>query len=110
MSLVGRKSATVVGAFFLLGVLFLVSSFLTIDYMVDYWWFDSLGYAFYFLQRQLYRYLVFLGVTALFSSSSFSTSGSHRGIWAPAAPPRRIRRRNQESPTGIFCRGSALDP
>ena len=34
--------------------------------MVDYWWFDSLGYAFYFSQRLLYRYLVFLGVTALF--------------------------------------------
>ena len=66
MSLVGKKSATVVGAFFLLGVLFLVSSFLTIDTLVDYWWFDSLGYAFYFLQRLFYRYLVFLGVTALF--------------------------------------------
>ena len=66
MSLVGRKSATVVGVFFLLGVLFLVGSFLTIDFLVDYWWFDSLGYAFYFLQRLLYRYLVFLGITALF--------------------------------------------
>ena len=61
MKLVGRKSATVVGVLLLLGVLFLVSSFLTIDYMVDYWWFDSLGYAFYFVQRLLYRYLVFPG-------------------------------------------------
>jgi len=66
MNWVGRKSAAVVGVFFLLGALFLVSSFLTIDYMVDYWWFDSLGYAFYFVQRLLYRYLVFVGVTALF--------------------------------------------
>jgi uncharacterized protein len=66
MGLLGRKSATVVGAFFILGILFLVSCFLTIDTLVDYWWFDSLGYAFYFWQRMLYRYLVFLGVTALF--------------------------------------------
>ncbi len=65
MSLVGRKSAKWIGALFLLGVLFLASSFLTIDYLVDYWWYDSLGYAFYFIQRLLYRYLVFLGVTAL---------------------------------------------
>jgi uncharacterized membrane protein (UPF0182 family) len=66
MSLMGRRSATVAGAFFLLGVLFLVISFLTINYLVDYWWFDSLGYAFYFMQRLLYRHLVFLVVTALF--------------------------------------------
>ena len=66
MSLVGKKLATVVGIFFLLGVLFLVSSFLTIDTLIDYWWFNSLGYAFYFSQRLFYRYLVFLGVTTLF--------------------------------------------
>jgi uncharacterized protein len=63
---VGRKLGAVVGVFLLVGILFLASSFLTIDFLVDYWWFDSLGYAFYFLQRLLYRYLVFLGVTALF--------------------------------------------
>lgn len=66
MSLVGRRSAMIVGALLILGTLFLVSSFLTIDYLVDYWWFDSLGYAFYFWQRLLYRYLVFVGVTGLF--------------------------------------------
>ncbi len=66
MGLMGRKSAMVVGVFLLLGVLLLATSFLTVDFLVDYWWFDSLGYAFYFLQRLLYRYLVFLSVTALF--------------------------------------------
>lgn len=72
MGLVGRKSVTVIGSLLLLGALFLVSSFLVINYLVDYWWFDSLGYAFYFLQRLLYRYLVFLGVTALFFLIFFS--------------------------------------
>ena len=66
MALVGRKSVIVVGSFFLIGVLFLIGCFVCIDFLVDYWWFDSLGYAFYFLQRMLYRYLVFLGVTTLF--------------------------------------------
>jgi uncharacterized membrane protein (UPF0182 family) len=66
MNGVGRKTAAGVGVLLLFGVLFLVTSFLTIDYMVDYWWFDSLGYAFYFLQRLFYRYLVFASVTTLF--------------------------------------------
>ncbi len=66
MSLVGRRSATVVGALLIFGALFLGSSFLTIDYLVDFWWFDALGYAFYFWQRLLYRYLVFAGVMGLF--------------------------------------------
>ncbi len=66
MRLVGRRSATVVGIVVLLGLAFLLTSFLTINYMVNYWWFDSLGYAFYFMQRLLYRYMVFSSVTALF--------------------------------------------
>ena len=66
MSLAGRRSATVVGVLILLGLAFLLTSFWTINYMVNYWWFDSLGYAFYFMQRLLYRYMVFLFVTALF--------------------------------------------
>ncbi len=66
MRLVGRKSVTVAGVLVFLGLLFLAVNFLAVDYTVDYWWFDSLGYAFYFMQRLLYRYLVFVGVTALF--------------------------------------------
>jgi uncharacterized membrane protein (UPF0182 family) len=36
------------------------------DFLVDVWWFQSLGYGFYFWQRLLYRYLVFAGFTILF--------------------------------------------
>ena len=36
------------------------------DYLVDLWWFHSLGYEFYFWQRKLYRYLVFGSVSLLF--------------------------------------------
>jgi hypothetical protein len=95
MSLVGKKSATVVGAFFLLGVLFLVSSFLTIDTLVDYWWFDSLGYAFYFLQRLFYRYLVFLGVTALFFFVFFFNFWiASRYLGAGSPPPKDSKARS----------------
>ena len=40
--------------------------FLYLDLLIDYWWFDSLGYGWYFLLRLSYRYLVFGGVTLFF--------------------------------------------
>ena len=46
-----RKLMIACGVFLLIGIIFLVSSFLTLDFLVDYWWYDALGYAFYFLQR-----------------------------------------------------------
>jgi uncharacterized protein len=88
MSLVGRKSVTVVGLLLLLGVLFLLGSFMTVDFMVDYWWFDSLGYAFYFSQRLLYRYLVFLGVTALFFCIFFFNFWIASRYLGTVSPPR----------------------
>lgn len=36
------------------------------EFLVDLWWFQSLGYAFYFWQRVLYQYLVFAGAAAFF--------------------------------------------
>lgn len=56
----------------LLGViLFLVAVnlafyFFFLDFVVDYWWFSSLDYGYYFFLRLLYRYLVFVGVTLVF--------------------------------------------
>ena len=37
--------------------------FFYLDTMVDYWWFDSLGYKNFFLLRLSYRYLILAGVT-----------------------------------------------
>lgn len=53
------------------GVLLLVAaavlaSLLAIDYLVDIWWFDALGYGFYYWQRVLYRYAVFALVSIFF--------------------------------------------
>ncbi|MEJ2167683.1 MAG: UPF0182 family protein [Desulfobacterales bacterium] len=34
-------------------------SLITVDFLVNWWWFGSVGYDFYFLQRLLYKYAVF---------------------------------------------------
>ena len=50
----------------LLGVLYLLFGLVFTDFLVDIWWFSSMGYGFYFWQRLLYRYLVFAFFTLLF--------------------------------------------
>ncbi len=55
----------------LIAVVFLVLlifplSLVGTNFLVDIWWFESLGYLFYFFQRLLYRYLVFGSVTLFF--------------------------------------------
>lgn len=50
----------------LLLLLFFPLSLIGTNFLVDLWWFDSLGYLFYFFQRLLYRYLVFGAVTLFF--------------------------------------------
>lgn len=51
-----------------LAVLIGVGLFLYIymDFVVDYWWFGSLGYSRFFLLRLYYRYIVFIVVTLFF--------------------------------------------
>lgn len=49
-----------------LGVAYLVLNFMFLDFFVDQWWFDSLGYKSYFYLRIIYRYITFIGVTAIF--------------------------------------------
>ena len=55
-----------VGLIAIFGAGWLALSFFASNYLVDFWWFRSLGYDFYFAQRLLYRYVVFVGVTLLF--------------------------------------------
>ncbi|MBK5942038.1 UPF0182 family protein [Halochromatium roseum] len=42
------------------------------NFLIELWWFESLGYAFYFWQRLLYRYLVFAGGVGLFFALFFA--------------------------------------
>ena len=52
--------------FLSLGALYLLFGLVFTEFLVDDWWFQSLGYGFYFWQRLLYRYLVLAGFTLLF--------------------------------------------
>lgn len=45
---------------------YLLVTFRFLDFFVDLWWFDSLGYKGFFIQRLLYRYAVFAGVAVVF--------------------------------------------
>jgi uncharacterized protein len=44
---------------FVLGLVLLALALVFSDFIVDFWWFDALGYGLYFWQRLLYRYVVF---------------------------------------------------
>ena len=48
-----------------------VASVFGIGYLIEIWWFDALGYNFYFWQRVLYRYAVFSFAAVLFFSIFF---------------------------------------
>ena len=49
-----------------LGIFCAVFSFIFLDFMVDLWWFDSLGYEAYFLLRMSYSYMLFAAITLIF--------------------------------------------
>lgn len=56
----------VAAAFLGLVLLYVSFGLLFTDFLVDIWWFHSLGYGFYFWQKLLYRYLVFIFFTTMF--------------------------------------------
>jgi hypothetical protein len=97
------------GVLLFFGGLFLGGSFVTIDFLVDYWWFDSLGYAFYFLQRLLYRYLVFLSVTALFFFiffSNFWIASRYLGTGDPSPDDSKWQSKSYRKVLQMFRTGS----
>jgi len=62
-----KRWIIILAAMFLsLGALYVLLGVVFTEFLVDHWWFQSLGYGFYFWQRLLYRYLVFAGFTILF--------------------------------------------
>ena len=59
------------GILAILFLLFMVLSVIGVNELVDFWWFDALGYQFYYWQRMLYRYVVFGGVSLFFFTIFF---------------------------------------
>jgi uncharacterized membrane protein (UPF0182 family) len=61
-----RISIVTVEVIIVLGALLAWLSLVVTNYLVDIWWFDSLGYEFYYWQRLLYRYAIFASVSIVF--------------------------------------------
>jgi len=61
-----RTTAIVIGSILILAILAFLLALYMVHFLVDLWWFDSVGYDFYFWQRLLYRYAVFAAVTVVF--------------------------------------------
>lgn len=83
-----RSMFSVGGSLFFLAVLVLVFSVIVMEYLVNIWWYGSLGYEFYYWQRLLYRYVIFISVTIVFFLIfflNFWIASRHLGTSAP--PP-----------------------
>lgn len=61
-----RTTAAVVGIVVLIAILAFLLALFMVHFLVDLWWFNSVGYGFYFWQRRLYSYTVFTIVTTVF--------------------------------------------
>jgi uncharacterized protein len=49
-----------------LGLLYLIFAIVFMNFMVDLWWFDSLGYLGYFIRRLTYRYIILVVFSLMF--------------------------------------------
>src|SRR5208337_984808 len=82
-------AATVVSITALVGIVIALSFFFS-HFLVDIWWFNSLGYGAYFWQRALYRYAV-LGCVCIFLLLifflNFWVASRFLGATLPAKPP-----------------------
>lgn len=82
-------------AVLILTVLYVGFYFVYLDFLVDYWWFDSLGYGWHFLMRNFYKYLVFAGVTLFFFLVfflNFCAASCFLGNSAPVSPKKESQR------------------
>jgi len=85
-----------------LGALCVLFGLLFTDFLVDEWWFRSLGYDFYFWQRLLYRYLVFAGFTFLFFLVIFLNFWMATRFLGQAPRVKPSRNRGRASDTGSY--------
>jgi hypothetical protein len=107
------KSASVAILAFVIGALLVaaVIGLVLQDFLVNLWWFDSLGYAFYFWQQLLYRYLVFVIAAAFFFLlffANFWIGSKYLGTRGPAQgatdgrPPPRVYARFQKRSLALY--------
>lgn len=83
-----------------LGLLLVILSIVAADYLVEIWWYESLGYTFYYWQKLLYRYVVFGGVTLLFFLVFFLNFWVASRYLGTVSPP--VNTRTRGAPAGVY--------
>ena len=87
--------------------LLVMLSVIWVNYLVNFWWFDSLGYGFYYLLRLFYRYLIFALITLLFFLVfflNFRIALRYLGSASPSAASKKYQR--YQKLVSAFRRGS----
>lgn len=74
------------------------------NFLVEVWWFESLGYLFYFFQRLLYRYIVFGSVTLAFFLIFFLNFWVASRYLGTGAPPGSSEKRASRLATRELAR------
>ncbi len=97
-------------AIVLLGLLYLGFNFLFLNFLVEYWWFQSLGYTTYFFLRLVYRELVLTGLliaffTIFFVNFRIALSVARRFPETPQVSPERrdLFRHLREASTTMYA-------
>jgi uncharacterized membrane protein (UPF0182 family) len=88
MSKLKRWLLILIAAVVAVGAVVLAASFIASSYLVEYWWFESVGYTAYFWQRLLYRYAVLVSVSVAFFLIfflNFWVASRYLGATQPAA-------------------------
>ena len=96
-----RRLFWLLGLLLLLGLLAVGFLYLYLDLVVDFWWFQSLGYSRYFLLRLVYRYLVFSGAV-LFFGLLFFLNFWIASRYLGRARPRSKGRESEASKGGLY--------
>lgn len=79
-------------------------SFVGVNFLVEIWWHDSLGYLFYYLQRLSYRYVVFGSVTLAFFLIFFLNFWVASRYLGSALPPAEKERKSRLQATKDLLR------
>ncbi|MCG6892666.1 MAG: UPF0182 family protein [Desulfobacteraceae bacterium] len=82
-----------------------------VDFVVDFWWFQSQGLAAYFLLRHLYRYLVFAAAALLFFfffAANFSLATRFVGVGGGAKEKKELLRFLHEGLQRVYLPLSGL--
>lgn len=66
-----ERLGSIIFTLLIIGLAYVGFYFFFKDFIIDSWWFDSLGYGKYFWQRATYRYVIFSSATVLFFSLFF---------------------------------------